>query len=249
MFSKEVKMSLKSVSPGSNLPDEFNVVIEISAQSEPVKYEIDENGVMWVDRFIGTAMRYPCNYGFIPQTLAGDGDPVDALVITPFPLLPGTVIKCRAVGILNMTDEAGKDGKLIAVPINKVCRNYYNVHAIENICSTLRVQIKHFFEQYKALELGKWVKIDGYGNLDEAKIEILEGVERYKRSQEQKRKENLEALKIQKASRLGKRGRPRIRPLPEAGTDPSVKRSPGRPRKKLSAIFQATPTITDIENT
>src|SRR6476646_1897654 len=114
-------MSLHNVTPGANAPDEFNVIIEIPMHADPIKYEVDkETGAIFVDRFMMTAMHYPCNYGYIPQTLAADGDPVDALVITPFPLVTGVVVRCRAIGILKMSDEAGGDSKLITVPIDKV---------------------------------------------------------------------------------------------------------------------------------
>ncbi|MDP4608775.1 MAG: inorganic diphosphatase, partial [Burkholderiaceae bacterium] len=113
-------MSLNNVTPGKNVPEAFNVIIEISANADPVKYEVDkESGAIFVDRFVGTAMHYPTNYGYVPQTIAGDGDPVDVLVMTPFPLPPGVVIACRAVGILNMEDEGGMDGKVLAVPTDK----------------------------------------------------------------------------------------------------------------------------------
>ncbi|KAG0162450.1 hypothetical protein DFQ28_009329 [Apophysomyces sp. BC1034] len=175
-------MSFDHVSPGKNLPHDFNVIIEIPAQSDPVKYEADKAlGLLVVDRFIGTGMRYPANYGFIPQTLAGDGDPVDVLVITPFPLLAGSAVRCRALGMLNMTDESGQDAKLIAVPADKICPMTAHLKSIDDVPDYLKDQIKHFFEQYKALEKGKWVKVDGWEGIDAAHKEITDGLEKLKR--------------------------------------------------------------------
>jgi inorganic pyrophosphatase len=171
-------MSLENIKAGKNPPHEFNVMIEISANSDPVKYEVDENGHLWVDRFIGTGMRYPCNYGFIPHTLAGDGDPVDALVITPFPLIPGSIVPCRALGMLAMSDEAGEDAKLIVVPTDKVCKQTSNLKSLDDVNDILKQQIKHFFEQYKALEPGKWVKVEGWLGLEAAHQEIIQGLAR-----------------------------------------------------------------------
>ncbi len=170
-------MSFANVPAGKDLPQDFNVIIEIPAQSDPVKYEADkEMGVLVVDRFVGTGMRYPVNYGFIPQTLSGDGDPVDVLVITPFPLLAGSVVRSRALGMLQMTDESGVDAKLIAVPHDKVCPMTANLKSLDDVPEYLKDQIKHFFEQYKALEKGKWVKVDGWAGIEAAHKEISEGV-------------------------------------------------------------------------
>jgi inorganic pyrophosphatase len=175
-------MSFNHVPAGKDLPQDFNVIIEIPAQSDPVKYEADkELGLLVVDRFIGTGMRYPANYGFIPQTLSGDGDPVDVLVITPFPLLAGSVVRARALGMLQMTDESGVDAKLIAVPHDKICPMTADLKSIDDVPSYLKDQIKHFFEQYKALEKGKWVKVDGWADIDAAHKEISEGVANYKK--------------------------------------------------------------------
>ena len=171
-------MLLNTIEIGKNPPHEFNVIIEIAAQSDPVKYEVDEHGNLWVDRFVGTGMRYPCNYGFIPHTLAGDGDPVDALVITPFPLMPGSIIACRALGVLVMSDEAGQDSKLLVVPTNKVCKATADLTTLDAVSDVLKAQIKHFFEQYKALEAGKWVKIDAWMGIEAAHLEITEGIAR-----------------------------------------------------------------------
>lgn len=174
-------MSFNHIPAGKDLPTDFNVIIEIPAQSEPVKYEADkEFGLLVVDRFIGTGMRYPANYGFIPQTLSGDGDPVDVLVLTPFPLLAGSLVRTRALGMLRMTDESGVDAKLIAVPADKVCPMTADLKTIEDVPAYLKDQIKHFFEHYKALEKGKWVKIEGWQGLDAAHREISEGVANYR---------------------------------------------------------------------
>lgn len=176
-------MSLEHISAGKNIPEEFNVIIEIAANSDPVKYEVDEHGHLWVDRFVGTGMRYPCNYGFIPHTLAGDGDPVDALVFTPFPLLPNSVIRCRALGMLQMSDEAGQDSKLLVVPVDKVCRQTAHLKTLDDVDALLKQQIQHFFEQYKALEPGKWVKVNGWVGLEAAHQEILDGLKRLENKQ------------------------------------------------------------------
>ena len=173
-------MSLNNVSSGKSLPDDFNVIIEITANSDPVKYEVDkESGTVFVDRFLGTAMHYPCNYGYINNTIAGDGDPVDVLVVTPFPLPPGVVIRCRPLGMLAMEDEGGQDAKLLAVPVSKLTPLYNDVKSFEDIPELLRKQISHFFEHYKDLEPGKWVKVVGWQGIEEARKEVMEGVARY----------------------------------------------------------------------
>jgi inorganic pyrophosphatase len=175
-------MSFNNVPPGKDLPHDFNVIIEIPAQSDPVKYEADKDmGLLVVDRFIGTGMRYPVNYGFIPQTLSGDGDPVDVLVITPFPLLAGSVVRSRALGMLKMTDESGVDAKLVAVAHDKICPMTSHMKSIDDVPEHLKDQIKHFFEHYKALEKGKWVKVEGWAGADAALKEITEGVANYKK--------------------------------------------------------------------
>ena len=176
-------MSLTTVPPGNNIPTEINVIIEIPAHSEPVKYEVDkDSGALFVDRFMGTAMHYPCNYGYVPGTLSEDGDPVDVLVVTPFALNPGSVIRCRPVGVLRMTDESGKDAKVLAVPIDKLTPIYQNVNTPYDLPQLVLDQITHFFEHYKDLELGKWVKVEGWGREDEARQEILDSVARYRES-------------------------------------------------------------------
>ncbi len=176
-------MSLNNVPAGKDLPNDFNVIIEIPMNGDPVKYEVDkESGAIFVDRFMSTAMHYPCNYGYIPNTLSDDGDPVDVLVVTPFPLLPGVVVRCRTIGVLKMTDEAGTDAKLLAVPVDKLLPLYKDWQKPEDANPFLINQIQHFFEHYKDLEKGKWVKVDGWGSADEAKAEILAGVANYEKA-------------------------------------------------------------------
>ena len=174
-------MSLNNVSSGRDLPNDFNVVIEIPMNADPIKYEVDkESGAIFVDRFMGTAMHYPCNYGYVPNTLSPDGDPVDVLVITPFPLFPGVVVRCRPIGVLKMTDESGEDAKVLAVPVDKVLSIYSHWQKPEDLNELRLRQIQHFFEHYKDLEKGKWVKIDGWYGPEVAKEEILGGVAAYK---------------------------------------------------------------------
>ena len=173
-------MNLDQVSAGKSVPDDINVVIEIPMRGEPVKYEVDkDSGAIMVDRFMATAMHYPCNYGYVPHTLCGDGDPVDVLVITPLALIPGAVIRCRPIGVLEMTDESGEDAKILAVPVSKLTKIYDNVKGPEDVQPLLLDQIRHFFEHYKDLEPGKWVKVQGWKGADAAKAEILRSVERY----------------------------------------------------------------------
>jgi inorganic pyrophosphatase len=174
-------MSLNNVPAGRDLPNDFNVIIEIPANADPIKYEVDKDtGAIFVDRFVGTAMHYPVNYGYVPQTLAGDGDPVDVLVITPFPLIPGAVVRSRAIGVLKMTDESGSDAKVLAVPVEKILPQYSHIKSTDDLNELTLRQIQHFFEHYKDLEKGKWVKVEGWGSIDEAHKEILDGVANYK---------------------------------------------------------------------
>ncbi|MCD7097672.1 inorganic diphosphatase [Stenotrophomonas sp. MMGLT7] len=173
-------MGLELVNSGKNPPDEINVVIEIPKDSEPVKYEVDkETGAIFVDRILSTPMRYPCNYGYVPNTLCGDGDPVDVLVVLPLPLIAGSVIRCRPVGVLRMSDEAGSDEKLLAVPVAKIFNGYAHVEHLHQVSAHWLERIGHFFEHYKDLEKGKWVKLDGWGDADEAKRVLLDSIERY----------------------------------------------------------------------
>jgi len=170
-------MNLDRVGSGKNLPEGINVIIEIPSHSDPVKYEVDkETGALFVDRFMNTAMFYPCNYGYVPHTLSDDGDPVDVLVISPYALISGSVVQCRPVGMLKMTDESGEDAKVIAVPHDKM---YDDVKNIEDVSPRLLDQLAHFFEHYKDLEKEKWVKIEGWVGLEEAKAEIMESVKRF----------------------------------------------------------------------
>ena len=173
-------MILDRVSRGANVPDDVNVIIEVPSHSDPVKYEVDKDtGAMFVDRFMGTSMHYPCNYGYIPQTLSEDGDPVDVLVVTPIPVISGSVIRVRPLGMLCMTDEAGKDSKIIAVPVDKLSSLYSSMNSVHDLPRSLLDSIAHFFDHYKDLESGKWVEIDGWVDTDEAKREILDSIERY----------------------------------------------------------------------
>jgi inorganic pyrophosphatase len=174
-------MSLHSVTAGDRVPDEFHVIIEIPMNADPIKYEVDkDSGAIFVDRFMGTAMHYPCNYGYVPQTIADDGDPCDVLVITPFPLPPGVVVRCRALGVLNMTDDGGGDAKVIAVPVEKVLPMYKKIQSLDDVEELRLKQIQHFFEHYKDLEPGKWVKIEGWADKAAAEAEITKGVEAFK---------------------------------------------------------------------
>lgn len=179
-------MSLQQVRTGQDVPNDVNVIIEIPLNSEPVKYEVDkETGAIFVDRMLKTAMRYPCNYGYIPHTLCGDGDPVDVLVIMPLPLIPGSVVRCRPIGMLKMTDEAGEDDKIVAVPIEKITGLYRDISDVRDLPDLIRDQIAHFFDHYKDLERGKWVKIDGWRDVQSAKDEILRSVKRFEESSDQ----------------------------------------------------------------
>jgi len=176
-------MNLDRVDSGRDVPNDFNVIIEIPAHAEPVKYEVDkETGAMFVDRFLATSMHYPCNYGYVPHTLSGDGDPVDVLVISPLPIIPGAVVRCRPLGMLRMEDEAGEDTKLLAVPIDKLCPMYSHIQTLRDVPELQLDQIAHFFEHYKDLERGKWVKVLGWVGPDEARKEILDGIEVYGRA-------------------------------------------------------------------
>ena len=176
-------MSLDNVTPGKNAPHEFNVIIEIPMNADPIKYEVDkESGALFVDRFMGTAMHYPTNYGYVPQTIAGDGDPVDVLVMPPFPLPPGVVVPCRAIGILMMEDEGGMDGKVLAVPTEKILPMYAKIQSLDDLHELQLQQIAHFFERYKDLEKGKWVKVKGWEGKDAAHKEILDGVANFNKA-------------------------------------------------------------------
>lgn len=173
-------MILDRVSRGKNVPNDINVIIEIPSHSDPIKYEVDkETGAMFVDRFMGTAMHYPCNYGYIPKTLSDDGDPADVLVVTPIPVISGAVIRVRPLGMLCMSDESGADAKIIGVPIDKLSSLYSHMNSVRDLPKSLLDSISHFFDHYKDLEPGKWVKIEGWVDVEEAKREILDSIERY----------------------------------------------------------------------
>ncbi len=173
-------MPLSQITAGDNPPDEINVIIEIPLNREPVKYEVDKaSHAMFVDRFLSTAMHYPCNYGYVPQTLSGDGDPVDVMVVSPLPVISGSVVRCRPIGVLNMEDEAGDDKKVIAVPIDKLTSRYRNVSTVRDLNPDLLDQIAHFFAHYKDLEPGKWVQIQGWGEAEAAKKEIVSSMKAY----------------------------------------------------------------------
>ena len=173
-------MGFDNISPGKNVPDNVNVIIEIPAQSNPVKYEVDKaSGALFVDRFMATSMHYPCNYGYIPHTLCEDGDPIDVLVVTPFPLLSGSVISARPIGMLKMTDESGPDSKILALPDARLTSAFSKIEDYNDMPESLLHSISHFFEHYKDLEPNKWVKVDGWEGIDSAKKEILASVKRY----------------------------------------------------------------------
>ena len=178
-------MGLDRVPSGKDLPNDFNVVIEISMHSEPIKYEVDkDSGAIFVDRFMSTAMHYPCNYGYIPHTIAGDGDPVDVLVLSQFALPPGVVVRCRPIGMLKMTDEAGEDAKLLAVPVDQLTPMYRDIDGPRDLPQIVLDQISHFFQHYKDLEPGKFVKVQGWLGKEEAKQEIMDGVAAYQGAKE-----------------------------------------------------------------
>lgn len=172
-------MRIDAIAVGNNPPEDVNVIIEVPIGGEPIKYELDKAaGTLVVDRFLHTPMRYPGNYGFVPHTLSDDGDPIDVLVANTRPIVPGAVINVRPVGVLRMQDEAGQDEKIIAVPSPKLTKRYLHVANYTDIPLITREQIQHFFEHYKDLEPGKWVKITGWGDADEAKAMIVEAIAR-----------------------------------------------------------------------
>jgi inorganic pyrophosphatase len=173
-------MSLLTVSPGSDIPNTVNVIIEIPMQGLPVKYEVNkDSGALFVDRFLSTSMVYPINYGYIPQTLSEDGDPVDVMLLTPYPVVHGSVVPSRVIGMLKMADESGVDAKLLAVPISKLCKDYDGIQSYKELPKAFLDRIEHFFTHYKDLEQGKWVKIEGWDEREAAHQEILQCVQRY----------------------------------------------------------------------
>ena len=174
-------MGYNTIPAGKDLPNDIYVAIEIPANSSPIKYEIDKDmDALLVDRFMATPMFYPANYGYINNTLADDGDALDVLVITPYPVAPGSVIRARPVGVLKMSDEAGGDEKLLAVPHEKLTQLYNDIHDIDDVPQLLKDQIVHFFEKYKDLEKGKWVKVEGWENADAARAAIVKSAAAYK---------------------------------------------------------------------
>jgi len=178
-------MSLQQVPPGANFPDEINVIIEVPMNSPAIKYEVDKaSGAIFVDRMLKTAMYYPCNYGYVPHTLCGDGDPVDVLVVLPLPMLPGTVVRCRPVGVLQMKDEAGEDYKVIAVPIPEVTGIYRDIKTVEDLDHMLLNQLVHFFEHYKDLEKNKWVRTGDWLGVEAARQVLMDAVECYEETPE-----------------------------------------------------------------
>ena len=175
-------MGFEALTAGDKAPDEFHVVIEIAAYGPPVKYEVDKaSSLLVVDRFMNVSMSYPANYGYVPRTLYHDGDPVDVLVLTPHPIAPGSVITCRAVAVLNTEDESGLDAKILAVPTDKVSNNYYeHMRDLDDVPQRMLDEIRHFYEHYKDLELGKWVKIVGWRNAAAARAEIEKSMRAWK---------------------------------------------------------------------
>ena len=172
-------MRLDAIKIGNNPPHDINVVIEVPVGGEPIKYEMDKaSGALFVDRFLYTPMRYPGNYGFVPHTLSTDGDPIDVLVCNTRAIVPGAVINCRPIGVLMMEDDGGGDEKLIAVPSHKLTKRYDSVKTTTDLQQIFLDQIEHFFAHYKDLEGGKWVKVMGWGDVDEAEAMILAAIER-----------------------------------------------------------------------
>src|SRR4029079_14600372 len=173
-------MNLDRVTPGRDVPNDVNVIVEIPMNADPIKYEIDKaTGAAVLDRFMSTAMHYPCNYGYVPHTLSGDGDPVDVLVISPLPLISGVVVRCRPIGMLRMQDEAGDDTKVLAVPIDKLTSVYRTTRSPRDVPEAQLAAITHFFQHYKDLEKGKWVTVRGWVGAAEARKEIINGIRRY----------------------------------------------------------------------
>ena len=176
-------MRIDAIRIGNNPPEDVNVIIEVPIGGEPIKYEMDKAaGTLVVDRFLHTPMRYPGNYGFVPHTLSEDGDPIDVLVANTRPIVPGAVINVRPVGVLKMQDEAGGDEKVLAVPVPKLTKRYEHVKEYTDLPVITLQQVQHFFEHYKDLEPGKWVKMRGWGDAAEARKLITEAIERAKKS-------------------------------------------------------------------
>jgi len=177
-------MRIDAISPGKNPPEDINVIVEVPVGGDPIKYELDKtSGTLFVDRFLYTPMRYPGNYGFMPHTLSDDGDPVDVLVCNVRAIVPGAVISSRPVGVLLMEDDGGEDEKIIAVPTSRLTSRYNKVENYTDLPEITIQQVQHFFEHYKDLEPGKWVKIKGWGDVDVARQKINEALEREKAQQ------------------------------------------------------------------
>ncbi len=173
-------MRIDAIPAGKNAPEDINVIIEVPTGGEPIKYEMDkESGALFVDRYLYTPMRYPGNYGFVPHTLSDDGDPIDVLVASTRAIAPGAVLNCKPIGVLIMSDEAGHDEKILAVPSTKLTRRYEKVINHSDLPEITLHQVEHFFAHYKDLESDKWVKIERWGDAAEAKQLIQEAVERY----------------------------------------------------------------------
>ena len=172
-------MRIDAIPIGDNPPEDINVVIEVPVGGEPIKYELDkDSGTLWVDRFLHTPMRYPVNYGFVPHTLSDDGDPIDVMIASTRPIVPGAVMNARPIGVLHMEDESGGDEKILAVPASRLTLRYQSVQNFSDVPPITIEQIEHFFTHYKDLEPGKWVKIVGWGDREEAKRMVVEAIER-----------------------------------------------------------------------
>jgi inorganic pyrophosphatase len=172
-------MLINKIPVGKNPPEDVNVIIEIPMNQDPIKYELDkDSSAIFVDRFMQTTMRYPCNYGFVPHTLSEDGDPIDVLVVSHYPIVPGAVINARPIGVLLMEDESGQDEKIIAVPSSKIDISFDKIKSVEELDQIFLQRIKHFFEHYKDLEPGKWVKVQGWDNAAKARELIIEAIKR-----------------------------------------------------------------------
>ncbi|WP_370931803.1 inorganic diphosphatase [Bartonella sp. DGB1] len=175
-------MNINAVATGKNPPEDLNVIVETPIDGHPIKYEMDkESGLLFVDRFLHTPMRYPGNYGFVPHTLSDDGDPIDVLICNTRPLMPGSVINVRPIGVLIMEDESGQDEKILAVPVSKLTKKYDKVESYKDLPEITIKQIIHFFERYKDLEPNKWVKIKEVQGIEAAKKVIIEAIERAKK--------------------------------------------------------------------
>lgn len=177
-------MNINAITPGRNPPWDLNVIIEIPIGGEPVKYEVDkDSGALFVDRFLHTAMYYPCNYGFIPHTLADDGDPVDVLVAGRTAVIPGCVVRVRPIGALILEDEAGMDEKILSVPVDDLHPYYAGIDSYRALPKILLDQVSHFFEHYKDLEPKKWVKVHRWADAGEACKLIEAAIEAEKKAQ------------------------------------------------------------------